>query len=143
MPSDPDMTHVLTQCPRCGAPVRGHADWCTLCYTDLRPAPEPEPQPEPAVGEAGLPAVAADPKGKHARRAPLEDEPAPSPAGISKDGLNVDAMFALLAAESTAPLGRLSGRLDTKGAQLTLMVGGLVAVVAVMLVLMFIGGLFV
>ena len=27
------------RCPRCAAHVRVGADWCTLCYTDLRPAP--------------------------------------------------------------------------------------------------------
>ena len=37
-------------CPRCGAHVRTGSDWCTLCYTDLRPADQREPVPaEPVV----------------------------------------------------------------------------------------------
>jgi RNA polymerase subunit RPABC4/transcription elongation factor Spt4 len=31
------------RCPHCGALLRSGAQWCTLCYADLRPAPEPEP----------------------------------------------------------------------------------------------------
>jgi RNA polymerase subunit RPABC4/transcription elongation factor Spt4 len=31
------------RCPHCGALLRSGAQWCTLCYTDLRPKPEPEP----------------------------------------------------------------------------------------------------
>ena len=36
------------RCPSCGASVRAGADWCTLCYADLRPAPPPPPPPPPA-----------------------------------------------------------------------------------------------
>jgi RNA polymerase subunit RPABC4/transcription elongation factor Spt4 len=32
-----------TRCPHCGALLRSGAQWCTLCYADLRPKPEPEP----------------------------------------------------------------------------------------------------
>jgi hypothetical protein len=31
------------RCPHCGALLRAGAQWCTLCYADLRPKPEPEP----------------------------------------------------------------------------------------------------
>jgi RNA polymerase subunit RPABC4/transcription elongation factor Spt4 len=31
------------RCPKCGALLRAGAQWCTLCYADLRPKPEPEP----------------------------------------------------------------------------------------------------
>lgn len=31
------------RCPHCGALLRSGAQWCTLCYADLRPKPEPEP----------------------------------------------------------------------------------------------------
>jgi hypothetical protein len=133
------MTQVQTQCPQCGAPARG-ADWCTLCYADLRPPPPPPP----VADEAGSPVAPASPRGKHARRAATDEEAvAPSLTGVNKDGLSVDAMFAILKSESTAPLGALAGRFDNKGAQLTLMVGGLVAIAAVLLVLMFLAGLLV
>lgn len=29
------------RCQHCGAAVPSRADWCTLCYADLRPVPEP------------------------------------------------------------------------------------------------------
>jgi RNA polymerase subunit RPABC4/transcription elongation factor Spt4 len=29
------------RCPHCGALLRAGAEWCTLCYADLRPKPEP------------------------------------------------------------------------------------------------------
>jgi RNA polymerase subunit RPABC4/transcription elongation factor Spt4 len=35
------------RCPHCGALLRADSPWCSLCFTDLRPAPEPEPVPEP------------------------------------------------------------------------------------------------
>lgn len=31
------------RCPKCGALLHSGAQWCTLCYADLRPKPEPEP----------------------------------------------------------------------------------------------------
>jgi hypothetical protein len=31
------------RCPQCGALLRPGAQWCTLCYVDLRPKPKPEP----------------------------------------------------------------------------------------------------
>jgi RNA polymerase subunit RPABC4/transcription elongation factor Spt4 len=31
------------RCPHCSALLRAGAQWCTLCYADLRPKPEPEP----------------------------------------------------------------------------------------------------
>jgi RNA polymerase subunit RPABC4/transcription elongation factor Spt4 len=31
------------RCPHCSALLRSGAQWCTLCYADLRPRPEPEP----------------------------------------------------------------------------------------------------
>jgi hypothetical protein len=40
------------RCPRCQALVRPGSPWCTLCYTDLRPAPLPDPIPEPEPGDA-------------------------------------------------------------------------------------------
>lgn len=39
------------RCPSCGARNPEAADWCTQCYTDLRPAPE-EPEP-PAATPSG------------------------------------------------------------------------------------------
>jgi hypothetical protein len=49
-------------CPRCGAHVRTGSAWCTLCYTDLRPADQRPPAPvaEPvAPTAADIPEVPA------------------------------------------------------------------------------------
>lgn len=43
------------RCPSCAAAVRKDADWCTLCYTDLRSAPAPvqrAPYPHPSTPPA-------------------------------------------------------------------------------------------
>lgn len=36
------------RCPKCAALVKPGAQWCSLCYADLRPQPEPVPVPVPA-----------------------------------------------------------------------------------------------
>jgi ribosomal protein L40E len=36
-------------CPACGAALRPEAQWCSLCYHDLRPAPAPAPEPPTPV----------------------------------------------------------------------------------------------
>ena len=46
----------LDRCPKCAAAVRKDADWCTLCYADLRPAPEPPPPPVRATAPSAVPA---------------------------------------------------------------------------------------
>jgi hypothetical protein len=53
------------RCPHCGAMLRAGAEWCTLCYADLRPKPEPEPVAviahEPSYAAGAAPAAPADP----------------------------------------------------------------------------------
>ncbi|MFN2626553.1 MAG: hypothetical protein ABR520_10785, partial [Mycobacteriales bacterium] len=48
------------RCPRCGAAVKTGAEWCTLCYADLRPPPRrPVTQPAgPSHGPRGSTTVA-------------------------------------------------------------------------------------
>ncbi len=50
------------RCPKCAATVRKDADWCTLCYADLRPAPTPPPRTAP-VAHVAAPAPAYAPTG--------------------------------------------------------------------------------
>jgi len=46
------------RCPRCAALVRPGAQWCTLCYADLRPAsPQPAREPQPAPSPHSTTAV--------------------------------------------------------------------------------------
>ncbi len=45
----PSLTRVrLNRCPSCGAACTDSAEWCTLCYADLRPKQVVEPAIEPA-----------------------------------------------------------------------------------------------
>jgi hypothetical protein len=129
------------RCPRCLAFVRAGSDWCTLCYTDLRPAPPtPEPArsaPEPAESAPEPVADVGDhpvrPRGKHARRARSDSDPELETAA--------ETMLAqLAAAESADPLGRLAGQVDSPGKKFALMVGGAVALTAVLFLLMVVLG---
>ena len=124
------------RCPRCSAHVRAGSGWCTLCYTDLRPAP-----PEPATVAAAVsplpatpdPVVAAPPaapssggRGTHARRAP-----------DAHVDVIADQMLAQLAvAERRNPLGPVSGVVDTTGKKVLLMVGGTLVAILLLLALM-------
>lgn len=53
------------RCPQCGALLRSGAQWCTLCYADLRPEPEPEPVAvstrEPSYAAGATPADPSTP----------------------------------------------------------------------------------
>jgi hypothetical protein len=66
------------RCPKCGASVRSGAQWCTLCYADLRaPVPVPAAVPQAAAtATATAPAPAAAPP-----TTPYAVPPAP--AGLS------------------------------------------------------------
>jgi hypothetical protein len=44
------------RCPHCAALLRAGSPWCTLCFTDLRPAPEPVAVTTREPSYAGAPA---------------------------------------------------------------------------------------
>lgn len=158
LPNPPDVglpTSNDLRCPRCGAHVRQDAQWCTLCYADLRPAPaDPVALAEPAepglqqltpADSAAAPGADASPpdlpptpprpsRGRHARRAPDE------PVGDTLGDVDVDAMLAQLAAESDSGLGALSGRLASPGAKAVVIGGGIALVCLVLVLLMVIVG---
>lgn len=140
------------KCPRCAAHAPAGADWCSLCYADLRPAvtPEPEQQPEPVAAEPepvqleAEPALAelvtaGPPRGKHAKRAESGE-----PGDLGADGaatVDPDALLAqLAAAESGNPLGSYSRFVDTPAKKVGLMVGGAVAAMVLLFALMAIAG---
>ena len=141
MPSDHGVTPVPPGCPRCGAHSRLGAQWCTLCYADLRPAPArsrraapvpvtvpPTPTPTPTPVS-----VTAAGRGKHARQGTTVEESVPQsglPTRASDEEAlrKADAMLAMLALEQTKPLPGLAGRLDSKGARVALTVGGMALV---------------
>lgn len=132
------------RCPRCSAHVRAGSQWCTLCYADLRPAaPEPQPEPvptsEPAVAPVQRPVVddeaPAKPeqapvrRGKHAR-------PAAEPKALDIEGTAAAMLAELAASESGNPVGQWSALLDSPGKKVALMVGGAVAAMVLMFLLM-------
>jgi hypothetical protein len=145
VPNDHGVTPDPPGCPRCGAHARRGAQWCTLCYADLRPAParsrraEPVRVTVPATPDPAPVAVAMTGRGKHARQgATVEESPAEPglPPRLSDEEAlrSADAMLAMLAAEQTKPLPGLYGRLDSKGARVAVTAGGM-ALVAVLLFL--------
>ena len=46
------------RCPRCGGVLKAGAQWCGLCYADLRP-PSPPAAPPPAAPSPAAPAAGA------------------------------------------------------------------------------------
>ena len=149
------------RCPQCAAHVRAGSDWCTLCYADLRPAPAPAPAPEPvavaleeptaeepasAAGHHALATSAAEVtpdataageparRGKHAKHAAR-------PSAEETEALAAQLLAQLAVHESGSPLGRFSALTDTTGKKVGLMVGGTVAVVALLLAVMALLGL--
>jgi hypothetical protein len=148
------MTSNDLRCPQCSAHVSPGADWCTLCFVDLRVppvaevaevaeiAPEAEPPREPALvaeqtGEqAGEPTGGAG--GKHARSASADDatsyaEATSYAAQTPRDAAEsaaiearADEMLAILAAESSHPMGPLAERLESTSARV---IAGLIGLV--------------
>ena len=64
------------RCPRCGGALKAGAQWCGLCYADLRPpppAPPAEPEP-PAAAQLPSPVSAAGLAAGTPQPADLPDE---------------------------------------------------------------------
>lgn len=131
-----DALDVAVRCPRCQARVSGGASWCSLCYADLRVTTAASAAPAAATAPVGLTAPAVVVQTLLAHREGWGQ----GAAGGASDG--IDAMLAMLAAESGPPLGVLPRRLgSSKGMRVGLMVGGLVGCTAVIFVLMTLLGL--
>ena len=151
------MSTLDQRCPQCAALVRGGTGWCTLCHADLRPAPEPSPapapEPEPVTAADVVELaeveelVAAEPAprtgGRHAKHA----KPDVAPDAGTADGaaevedytdllVDIDdpeVMFALLRADGRDPiLAKLEGPLASPGARAALIIGGGLALTAVL-----------
>lgn len=150
----PTTSHDL-RCPECSAHVIPSAEWCTLCFADLRPPAPVEAEPEPAVEPIAAPEQsAAQPdqpversSGKHARAATSYDEPKAATNGEPRDAAataefeaRADEMLAILAADTSHPLGPLASRLEsTSSRALAATVGAVVLLLAVLLVMSLIG----
>jgi hypothetical protein len=152
------MTSNEERCPACSAHVTPGADWCTLCFADLRVAPV-APLPMVTEGEAApdlalaveqplVPEQVAEPavdgRGKHARAATTYGDPAPlDAADLTALQARADEMLAILAAESGHPMGPLADRLESTTSRVVAGLIGLVALSAVGLLVMTVLGHFI
>lgn len=134
------------RCPYCRALAPAGARWCSLCFADLRPADE-RPGPAPTAPEAAAvetpldPSVPARATGRHARPGgPTSGGAKASSADHLAEQLAEQLLAELAASESGAPLGRLSGLVDTTGKKVTVMVGGAVLAMGALFVLMWVLG---
>jgi hypothetical protein len=66
-------------CPACGSALHADAQWCSLCYHDLRPAPAPAPEP-PTPAYDGLDPLTAPLLDLVLPPVPQVVEPAPAAA---------------------------------------------------------------
>jgi hypothetical protein len=159
------MTSSDLRCPQCSAHIRPDADWCTLCYADLRVPPvPPEPRESPAIETVpdGEPAgeLTADPKpaaeldedgrGKHARSATAYDDAVAREAVSPRDEAasaeleaRADQMLAILAAESSRPLGPWADHLESSTSRVVVGLIGLVVLAVAGLIVMTVVGQFV
>lgn len=138
---------VRLRCPSCDALVPPTAEWCSLCYADLRP-PAPD---EPAVDEQGAASEPVDEQ--DAASEPVDDVPAPGrpvEAAVPGPGTpdsgeaavlaRADAMLAELAAQTPPTLSGLPSRLRTKEARLVVMIGGVVVCAVLLFAVMWLAG---
>ena len=93
-----------SSCPGCAALLTRDSEWCSLCFTDLRPAPAPEVPPAPAPT-----AVTTAGDGAYEDQVlPFDVDPGAVPGGPVDPERTVEAMLArLAAAESHDPLSSL------------------------------------
>jgi hypothetical protein len=173
------MTSNDLRCPQCSAHVSPGADWCTLCFADLRVPPVPAVPPvveaEPAVEPASVVEQAGEQvgepaeggRGKHARSATSPEETlreetsydatthdvtsyaeatsyvARTPRGEAESAAleaRANEMLAILAAESSHPMGPLADRLESTSARVVAGIIGLVVLsVAGLLVMTVLG----
>jgi hypothetical protein len=120
------------------------AQWCTLCYTDLRPPPEPVAQPAPRLAErASAPyvdQVASAGRSPAASVGALPAELADEDRRETEAAAAAQVMLAQLAADSRVPLGGIAGNLHSNAAKAVLIAAGSILVVAVLMGLMMLIG---
>jgi hypothetical protein len=145
------------RCPRCSATLRAGSEWCSLCFADLRPR-EPEPVlvgPPPASvdaadaeavpvldePEAPRAPVVARAGGKHAKHAKQPVFGAASTTDQAEVERLADRMLVeLAAAESGNPIGAASTLVDSTPKRALLMVGGSIAAMALLFIVMAVAG---
>ena len=125
------------RCRQCGATLAPGAQWCSLCLTavttaDATAAP-PDPTPPTSVPPPTTPPVVDVPPPPGMSAPP----PTTPPVAPGPDPVDPDAWLALLAAEerkSTPTL--LSAGSGDRGRRGAIMIGGAVAIIAVLTIIM-------
>jgi hypothetical protein len=146
---------VAERCPTCASAVHPGAQWCTLCFADLRP-PKPEAQPalpEPVSALSPLAAAAGAAEYRPAATGGLaagETAPVAPSWPCLRCGESVDIALSacpacgagFLEAGFGSGSHRVGGRIGTPGkqTQLGIMIGGAGLVCIVILVVLFIAG---
>lgn len=163
------MTSHDLSCPQCSAHISPGADWCTLCFADLRvaPAPEAEIELEAPAEPVAIPEQAGEQSGeqsgeqageqageqpagrhgKHARSATsyvnvmLDGKGTPhDPAEEAALEARAAEMLAMLAAQTSHPLGPVAARLSSTSSRVVAAVfGGVLLVVVVLLAMTLLG----
>ncbi len=139
------MTALGQRCPTCNAHVTAEAQWCTLCYADLRPRVEPVAEP------ATAPAASAGLAGQLDHPFTIDDNPLTfgTPSRAADGDLEAaqldaaaqaDLMLAQLAATSDEPLKGLGRNFESNAAKVALIAGGSIVVLIVLFALMFLVG---
>lgn len=105
------MSVPSASCPECSARLAPDAQWCSLCFHDLRPPAEPVPEPVPVVRAAGpgastrAPALARSQAARSGGDAGASDRPVAEddeeqPDALSPEELADQLLAQLRAAES-------------------------------------------
>lgn len=128
----------LDRCPSCGAGVVPGADWCSLCYADLRPRAE-EPAPEPVETPAEPVATPATEVEAPAAEVEVPVE-APAPDEPTAAASDVDSMLAALAAEESARTPGVLGRFSSRGTRVGVMLLGSLGLALVLLLVIWVLG---
>lgn len=81
---------VAERCPGCGARLSPAAQWCSLCFADLRPAPAPAPS-------------ASEPPVTRPDAVPLPSEVTPQAAAGSPAGASIAGATVASATQLSAP----------------------------------------
>lgn len=127
---------VTGRCDSCGAVIPTGADWCSLCLAPAGPAQPPRPPVTPPV----IPAPGID--------TPTNSVPPPAvpvgppttppvaPPGAEPAGVDHDAWVALLAEQERRSAPSLLAGPQSRGRRMAIMVGGAVAVIALLVVAM-------
>lgn len=147
------------RCPRCGALARPDAQWCTLCYADLRP-PVPVAEPTPAASYAVPeittaavldpltaplalldPAPEQPPSEQPSEQPPPETESVSWPCSRCGSRVPLDAANCLRCGapflEGDAVPGRLTELTSSPGTKVLIMIGGAVVVGLVFFAILF------